>query len=224
MDERIIPLIGHDNLKKIKTKTILIVGLGGVGGIVAEALVRSGIEKLILIDSDTFEESNLNRQIMATSQNLKQNKTDVTQKRLLDINTKIKVETLNIFLNKDNISNLQDLKIDYIIDACDTIATKVLLIQYALANKIKIISSMGTGKRLNPQELKISTLDKTYNDPLAKIMRKLIKEQGIKAKIPVVFSSELPINNEKVIASMMFVPATAGLMLAYYVINDIIKS
>ena len=152
MDERIIPLIGHDNLKKIKTKTILIVGLGGVGGIVAEALVRSGIEKLILIDSDTFEESNLNRQIMATSQNLKQNKTDVTQKRLLDINTKIKVETLNIFLNKDNISNLQDLKIDYIIDACDTIATKVLLIQYALANKIKIISSMGTGKRLNPQQ------------------------------------------------------------------------
>lgn len=221
MDERIIALIGEEANLKIKSISVLIVGIGGVGGMAAEALVRSGIQNLTIIDKDKFEISNLNRQIMATNDTIKEYKTDSTLKRLKSINPNINITSHNIFLNAENINILKEY--DYIIDACDTITTKILLIKYALKHQIKIISCMGTGKHLNPEELCITSLNKTYNCPLAKKMRNLLKKEGITTNIPVVFSKEIPLNKDEKISSMIFVPATAGLMLAYYVINDLIK-
>lgn len=221
MDERIITLIGNEALNKIKKARVLLVGLGGVGGIAAEALVRSGITNLTVIDSDTFESSNLNRQILATNDTLGEKKTDVAVKRLKDINPNLNIKSLNIFLNKDNLNILE--KYDYIIDACDTVTTKTLLIKYAYTKNIKIISCMGTGKHLNPEKLHISSLNKTYNCPLAKRIRSLLKKEGLPLNVPVVFSEEKPLNNDEKVSSMIFVPATAGLILAYYVINDIIN-
>lgn len=221
MFERTIKLIGEDNLNKLKKANVLIVGLGGVGGICAEALVRSGIGKITIIDYDTIEESNLNRQIITNIKTVGQKKVKVALERLQNINPKLEIKALDIFLNEENINNLA--QYDFIIDACDTVTTKVLLIRYALNNNLKIISCMGTGKRLDLTKLEISTLNKTYNDPLAKIVRKKVKELGLPLNIPVVFSKELPLNNDKDIASMIFVPATAGLLLAKFVIKKIIE-
>lgn len=221
MNERTIGLIGQANLNKIQQKSILIVGVGGVGGTALEALIRSGIKKITIIDNDSFEKSNLNRQILATTKTLSSEKTKIAQDRIKKINPEVEVISHQIFLTKENMNILDNY--DYIIDACDTIDTKISLIEYAKKKGIKIISCMGTGKRLDPSKVKISTLKKTYNDPLAKIMRKKIKDLGIDTNIPVIFSEELPINNEKTISSMVFVPWTAGLYLANFIINDIIK-
>ncbi len=221
MNERTIGLIGQANLNKIQQKSILIVGVGGVGGTALEALIRSGIKKITIIDNDSFEKSNLNRQILATTKTLSSEKTKIAQDRIKKINPEVEVISHQIFLTKENMNILDNY--DYIIDACDTINTKISLIEYAKKKGIKIISCMGTGKRLDPSKVKISTLKKTYNDPLAKIMRKKIKDLGIDTNIPVIFSEELPINNEKTISSMVFVPWTAGLYLANFIINDIIK-
>ena len=220
MFDRIIKLIGEDNLNKIKSKSILIVGIGGVGGTALETLVRSGFNNITIIDHDTFVESNLNRQIMATSKDLGKNKVDIAKKRSKAINKDVLINCSKEYLNSENVAKIG--YFDYIIDACDSIDAKVALIKYSLDNNIKIISCMGTGKRLDPSKVSITTLDKTYNDPLAKVMRSKLKDINIK-KIPVVFSSELPKNNNKEISSMMMVPSTAGIYLAYYVINDIIK-
>lgn len=222
MNDRTIKLIGEDNIKKIQAVHILVVGLGGVGGATVEALVRSGVENITIIDSDKVDTSNLNRQILATKNTINMNKTEVCKQRILEINPKAKVKIYQMFLNRNTISELEE-TYDYIIDACDSIDTKVLLIKFALENHSKIICSMGTGKRLNPEKLKISTLNKTYNDPLAKIMRYKIKKAGLSLNVPVVFSEELPINNDKIVGSMIFVPSSAGLLLAYYVINDIVN-
>jgi len=222
MNERTISLIGTENIKKIEQKHILIVGIGGVGGTALEALIRSGIRNITIIDSDNFDESNINRQILATTLNLGEKKTKIAKKRMLEINPNINIQELDIFLNKENMNRLE--KYDYIIDACDTITTKIELIKYALKNNLKIISCLGTGKKLDPTKLEITTLNKTYNDPLAKVMRKLLKEENITLNIPVVFSSEQPINNDHKVSSMIFVPSTAGLLLANYVIKDIIQN
>ena len=139
------------------------------------------------------------------------------------INPACQINIINTFLNQDNLNILSHY--DYIIDACDTVKTKALLINYAYQNNIKIISCMGTGKRLDPTCLKITSLDKTYNDPLAKVMRKEVKNLNIPLKkVKVVFSTELPKNNEKTIGSMMFVPSSAGLLISSYIIQDIINN
>lgn len=224
MEERIIALIGPLNYEKIRNKHVLIVGLGGVGAIASESLVRSGIENFTLIDGDIYEKTNLNRQIFATYDTLGKSKVEVAKKRLESINPNAKIKAIQLYLNNENKEILENF--DYIIDACDTIATKVLLIKFALEHNIKIISSMGMGKRLNPLDLTICSLAKTYNDPLAKVMRQKLKENKLSLNIPVVFSKELPLNNNNnnnMITSMAFVPNTAGLMMAYFVINDLIK-
>ena len=220
MDDRIVSLIGVDNLNKIKSKSILIVGIGGVGETALEALVRSGFSNITIIDHDVFAESNLNRQIMATLDDLGKYKVDIAKKRCKAINKDILINCSKEYISSENVAYIG--YYDYIIDACDTIDTKIALIRYALSNNIKIISCMGTGKRLNPAKVEITTLDKTYNDPLAKIIRSKLKDIN-KRKVNVVFSSELPLNNKKEVSSMMIVPSTAGLYLAYYIINDIIK-
>jgi len=217
MNERTISLIGENNLEKIRTKKILIVGIGGVGGICLETLVRSGFLNITIIDGDKFSESNLNRQIISNRTNINKSKVKEALKKYKNINSELNLEIKDIFLNED-LNELE--KYDYIIDAIDEIKVKVSLIKYALKNKIKIISCLGTGKKLNPTLLEITSLNKTYNDPIAKIMRKELKAYDLK-KINVVFSKELPKKGS--VSSMMMVPATAGIYLAYFVINDIIK-
>lgn len=223
MFERLIPLIGEDNLKKIQNAKILLVGIGGVGGFTLEALVRSGFQNITIIDGDTIEESNLNRQIITNKENIGKEKGTEALNRSLSINDKLNIKTKNIFLTKENFYEWINEDYDYIIDACDDINIKVELIRYAEQHQIKIISALGTGKKLNPQDLKITTLDKTENDPLAKKLRNLVRKESLNLKIPVVFSRETSIDTKNVIGSCIFVPATAGIYLANYIFLDIIK-
>ena len=223
MFERLIPLIGEDNLKKIQNTKILLVGIGGVGGFTLEALVRSGFEDITIVDGDKIDESNLNRQIITNKENIGKGKTEEALNRYLLINKNLNLKTIKIFLTKENFHEYINEQYDYIIDACDDIKIKVELIKYAQTNNIKIISALGTGKKLDPKKLEITTLDKTESDPLAKKLRSLVRKENLNMKIPVVFSKETPINTKNMIGSCIFVPATAGIYLANYIFLDIIK-
>lgn len=221
MFDRLELLIGKENIEKISKINVLIVGIGGVGGTALEALVRSGVKNITIIDKDVFSESNLNRQILSTRDSIGLYKVDVGINRCKSINPDVNITGLKINLDEENINELE--YFDYIIDACDDINAKLALMQYANKNNINLISSMGTGKRLNPSNVIITRLDKTSNDPLAKKMRYEARKRGLKLNIPVVCSKEEPINNDRIIASSIFVPSTAGLMLAYYIIEKVIN-
>lgn len=221
MFDRLELLIGEENIEKISKINVLIVGIGGVGGTALEALVRSGVKNITIIDKDVFSESNLNRQILSTRDSIGLYKVDVGINRCKSINPNVNITGLKINLDEKNVNELE--YFDYIIDACDDINAKLALMQYANKNNINLISSMGTGKRLNPSNVIITRLDKTSNDPLAKKMRYEARKRGLKLNIPVVCSKEEPINNDRVIASSIFVPSTAGLILAYYIIEKVIN-
>lgn len=221
MFDRLELLIGKENIEKISKINVLIVGIGGVGGTALEALVRSGVKNITIIDKDVFSESNLNRQILSTRDSIGLYKVDVGINRCKSINPDVNITGLKINLDEKNVNELE--YFDYIIDACDDINAKLALMQYANKNNINLISSMGTGKRLNPSNVIITRLDKTSNDPLAKKMRYEPRKRGLKLNIPVVCSKEEPINNDRIIASSIFVPSTAGLMLAYYIIEKVIN-
>lgn len=221
MFDRLELLIGKENIEKISKINVLIVGIGGVGGTALEALVRSGVKNITIIDKDVFSESNLNRQILSTRDSIGLYKVDVGINRCKSINPDVNITGLKINLDEKNVNELE--YFDYIIDACDDINAKLSLMQYASRNNIKLISSMGTGKRLNPSNVIITRLDKTSNDPLAKKMRYEARKRGLKLNIPVVCSKEEPINKDRIIASSIFVPSTAGLMLAYYIIEKVIN-
>lgn len=223
MFTRTISLIGNENFNKIKDKTILIVGLGGVGGYAVESLIRSGIHNLILIDHDIVDITNINRQIISTNKNIGNSKVDEFKKRINDINPNCNVITYKIFLNRDNYQILDNHHIDYIIDCCDSVDTKKLLIDYSLSKNIKLISSMGTANKLDPTKLEITDIRKTSYDPLAKILRKYVVDLKTNKKIMVVSSTEPPIKNKQ-LSTLIFVPASAGLLCSNYVINDIIKT
>jgi len=222
MFERTISLIGEDNFNKIQEKTILIVGLGGVGGYTTESLVRSGIKNIILIDHDNIDITNLNRQIISTSNNVGASKVDEFKKRILEINPNCNVITYQIFLDRTNYTILDNYKIDYIVDCCDSVETKKLLIDYSLDKQIKLISCMGTANKLDSTKLEITDIRKTPYDPLAKILRKYVLDKKINNKIMVVSSTEMPVKNPN-LSSMIFVPATAGILCANYIIKEIIK-
>lgn len=221
MFDRLELLIGKENIEKISKINVLIVGIGGVGGTALEALVRSGVKNITIIDKDVFSESNLNRQILSTRDSIGLYKVDVGINRCKSINPDVNITGLKINLDEKNVNELE--YFDFIIDACDDINAKLALMQYANKNNINLISSMGTGKRLNPSNVIITRLDKTINDPLAKKMRYEARKRGLKLNIPVVCSKEEPINNDRIIASSIFVPSTAGLMLAYYIIEKVIN-
>ena len=223
MFERTISLVGVEAFNKIQNKTVLVVGLGGVGGFAAEALVRSGIENIILIDHDKIDITNLNRQIISTNQNVGLYKIDEFEKRIKEINPNCKVKTLKLFLDKTNFSILDEYSIDYIVDACDSTEAKKLLIDYSIKKNIKLISSMGTANKLDPTKLEIIDIRKTSYDPLAKILRKYVMDLKTNKKIMVVSSTEAPIKKDK-LTTLIFVPATAGLLCANYIINDIISN
>ena len=163
IDERILKILSKEDLDKIQNLNILIVGVGGVGGYALEALARTGVKNITIIDKDKIDESNLNRQIIALNNNINNSKVEEAQKRVLSIRKNININTNEVFLNKDNLKAILDeYNFDYIIDACDTVSTKIELIKYAKTNNIDIISCLGTGNRLNPENLTITTLDKTF--------------------------------------------------------------
>lgn len=216
-------IINKERLDKIKNTKILLIGLGGVGGYAFETLVRSGIQNITVVDGDTFEESNLNRQLLSLTSTINKNKTDVAEIRAKQINENININKITKVLTKDNINELDFKSYDYIIDACDTLEIKKQIIKICTKNNIKFIACMGTGKKMHPELLEITTLDKTQYDPIAKILRKYVKDEKINKKIKVVSSKERPIKtNTTTIGSNAFVPATAGILLTSYIINDIV--
>ena len=210
------------NIDKLKNKTILVIGLGGVGGHAFESLIRSGIENIIVIDNDKIDITNLNRQALAHQNTIGQYKTDIAKKLAYNINPNANIKTYQIFLDKNNIDEVFSNKIDFVIDAIDTIETKKLIIKTCLKEKTPFISVMGTGNKMHPELLEISDIRKTEYDPIAKIIRKMVKEEKIKEKIPVIYSKEKPIIKGKV-GSSAFVPPIAGLIAASYVVNKILE-
>lgn len=220
--DRLELLIG-DKIDKIKNLTILVVGIGGVGGYAVEALARSGAGKIIIVDYDKVDITNLNRQIISLKSNIGMYKVDVCKMRIHEINENCQVISYKEKITKDNIDLLFNHSIDYIVDACDDTLVKMELIRKAHQKNIKLISSMGTGNKLNPSLLEIIDIRKTSYDPLAKKLRKMVKDEKIKGKVMVVCSKEQPIKvDSKIIGSTSFVPAIAGLLCASYIVNDIV--
>lgn len=221
MFERLITLIGEDNVNKLKKANVLIVGLGGVGGYALETLVRSGIYNLTIVDGDIVELSNLNRQIISKMDVIGRPKALVAQARTLEINPDVNLKVINQFISEDKFSLLNIDSFDYVIDACDDLNLKILLIKNA--DKYKLISSMGTANKMDMTRFKITTIDKTSYDPLAKIIRKKIKEEKIRTKFKVVSSDEKVMKSGTKLGTIAYMPAVSGLLCASYVINDIIN-
>lgn len=231
MDERFIRtslVIGEDNIDRLSQSRVAVFGVGGVGGFVCEALARSGVGRLTLIDGDTVAKSNINRQIIALQSTVGKHKAEVMKERILDINPNAEVEALNIFLNSDTVGTIDFTQFDYIVDAVDDIKAKVLLAKIADENKIPIIAAMGAGNKTDPTKFEVSDIFKTSVCPLARIMRHELKKAGIK-KLKVVYSKETPknppyrIEGEKTVGSLAFVPSVMGLIMAGEVIKDICK-
>ena len=222
--ERLSKVIGSNNLELLAKKSVLILGCGGVGGYVAEALARSGIGQIIIVDYDVVEESNINRQIIALSSTIGKYKVDVLEERIKDINQDCKVIKVKSFIDNDNYLDLFQYKIDFFIDCCDTMLVKKLVMKESLKRNILFISSMGTGNKMDPSKLEIIDIRKTVNDPLARVLRKFVKDEKINKKIMVLSSRELPVKTgDRTPGSTAFVPASAGLLIASYVVRNFIN-
>lgn len=217
---RLISLIGEEKYMKLQKTTVAIIGLGGVGSYAFESIVRSGIGNITIIDFDTIDISNLNRQLLTNLDNIGKKKVDIAKDRALKINKDLNIKCFDIKINKDNIDTIGT--VDYIIDAIDDIEAKIELIKYSIKNNIKIICSMGTAKKMDPEKLCITTINKTSYDPIARIIRKKLKDNGISKDIMCVSSTE-EIIDSKILGSNSFVPSIAGLLCSSYVINDILK-
>lgn len=221
---RFARIIGDDAVRLLQDKTVLVLGCGGVGGYVCEALVRSNIGRIIIVDFDIIDESNINRQIIALESTIGLKKVDVLEKRIKDINRNCEVIKIDNLINSDNLFLLFQYKIDYFIDACDDVKVKKAIIDMCIEKDIPLISCMGTGNKLDPSKLEIVDVRKTVNDPLARIIRKYVRDKRINKKVMVLSSTELPIKSiESVPGSTAFVPSVAGLMIAGYVVREFIK-
>ena len=217
-------LIGKDNLQKLNDKKIAIFGIGGVGSYVAEALARVGIANLVLVDNDVVSITNINRQLVALHSTLNKPKVEVMRDRILDINPNAKVSIFKEFYDKSSREKLLNGRYNYIVDAIDSVSSKLDLIIEANNRKIPIISSMGAGNKLDPTRFEVSDIYKTSVCPLARTIRKKLKEQGIK-KLKVVYSKEEPKKNSeyRFPASIAFVPSVVGLIIASEVVKDLLK-
>ncbi len=217
-------LIGKDNVQKLMQSKVIVYGIGGVGSFAVEGLIRAGIENMILVDKDIISSSNLNRQIHATIENIGKWKVDCMRERILSINPKVNVETYmpqNVVGGEEMLINTT---IDYVVDAVDTVTTKLKLIQKAKEENVPIISCMGTGNKLDPTKFEVADIYKTSVCPLAKVMRKELKRRNIQ-NLKVVYSKEEPIKyaeQSNVPASISYVPSVAGMIIAGEVIKDII--
>ncbi len=215
-------LIGSENVERLKNTKVLIAGLGGVGGYVLEGLARVGIGELGLCDFDTVSISNKNRQILALNSTIGQKKTEVARKRVEDINPDCKITVFDIKITEDNINDLNLIKWDYVADCIDDVPAKIALIRTCKAANTKIISSMGTGNKLNSDEFKVTNLKKTEQDRLARSLRKRLKDDP-DIDLDVLFSSESPLQDQiDIIPSISYMPAVAGLKIAEFIIKQII--
>lgn len=219
--ERLEKLIGLNNVVKVKNLNVLIVGIGGVGGYTLESLVRSGVNNITIVDGDVIDESNLNRQIISDSSNIGELKVVVANKRARSINPNMVLSYYDVYLDKNSIKEIDVSRFDYVVDACDDMDAKVLLINECLEKGVRIISSMGTANKMDASKLEITKLYKTKYDPIAKKLRKLIDKS--KQKDVVVVSSSEEVIECDGLGSNSFVPAVAGLLITNYIINDTIE-
>ena len=217
-------MIGKENLELLQEKHVIVLGVGGVGGYVVESLVRAGIKHITIIDYDKVDITNINRQIIALHSNIGKKKVDCFKERLLDINPNCCINALDIFYNEENKDIIFKDKVDFIIDCCDSLNSKKIIIEEAIKRDIPIISSMGAGNKLHPELFKIEKLKKTAYDPLAKKLRYLLKDNKKALEIPVAYSTELGVVKIKdKIPSISFVPSSVGLLISSYVIINLIK-
>lgn len=222
-------LLGKDGVEKLKKSSVAVFGVGGVGSYIAEGLVRSGIGKITLVDNDTVNITNINRQLIALHSTMDRLKVDAARERLLDINPKLKIQTYDCFYTG---SEVELYGFDYIADAIDSVRAKVSLIENAYRLGVPIISSMGTGNKLDPTKLVVTDINKTQMCPLAKVLRYELRKRSVK-KLKVVYSTEQPCphkeeseetgGNRKTIGSVSFVPSVAGLIIAGEIVKDILK-
>jgi len=210
---RTINLIGLDNFEKIKSAKVAIFGLGGVGGYVLEGLIRLGVQEIWLFDGDVVDISNINRQILATKETIGLDKVEVAKQRCLSINENCKIFANKIFITKENISQINFSQFNYVFDAIDTITSKVEIIKECKKANVEVISCMGTGNKFDPTLFEVDDVFNTSICPLSKIMRKLLRENNVNS-LKVVYSKEVPKKNqERIPASISFVPSVAGLIM-----------
>ena len=229
--ERSLPLLSEDGIKKLNNASVAVFGVGGVGSWCAEALVRCGVGKITVIDNDTVSETNRNRQLVALSSTVGKPKVSVCAERLKDINPEAEIEQFEIFYSAETATAIDISKFDYIADCIDTVTAKLLLISKANENGVPIISAMGTGNRLNPEFIRVKDVFETSGDGLARVMRRELRARGV-SSLKVVLSEEMPKKcfsgrseetNRATPSSAVFVPATAGLRMAYEIIDAILK-
>ena len=223
-------LVGEEGINKLHNSKVIVFGIGGVGSFVVEALTRAGVGNLILVDNDTICISNLNRQIHATQATVGMIKVEAMKERVISINPKCNVEAKQVFITADNISEIIPSDVDYVVDAIDTVTSKLALAEYCYKNNINIISSMGTGNKMDPTQFRVSDVFKTKVCPLAKVMRHELRKRGVK-KLKVVHSEEVPMVPNKGRAvpskkrqtpgSISFVPPVAGMIIGGEVIKDL---
>lgn len=217
---RTAQLLGNENVEKLFDKHVIVFGVGGVGGYVVEALARSGIGKISIVDNDVINESNINRQIIALHSTVGMQKVEVLQNRILDINPECQVFVYNQFFLPENSNDFDFSIYDYVVDAVDTVTAKLEIIKKSKESNVPVISSMGTGNKLNPMGFKVSDISKTKVCPLARVMRNELKKRGI-SKVKCVYSEENPVIQTQTPASVAFVPPVAGLLIASEVVKDL---
>lgn len=216
-------VIGEEALLKLSSASVIVFGLGGVGGAAAESLVRAGIGRIGIVDKDTVDITNINRQIIATDKTVGMNKTDAMGERLLSINPQLKIDKYNIFYLPETADEINLSQYDFAVDCIDNVTAKLELISRARSAGVPVISSMGTGNKLHPEMLEISDIGKTSVCPLARVMRRELKNRGI-MKLPVVYSKEEPVKtSSSVPGSTSFVPPVAGYLITSYVVNQLIS-
>lgn len=223
-------IVGNEGVEKLKNSNVLIFGVGGVGSFAAEAIARAGVGKMTIVDFDDVDITNINRQLPALHSTLGKDKVDVMKERILDINPDIDIKAIKDMYTAENSDQLLSGDYDYVVDAIDMVSSKIHLIESCVKKNLTIISSMGMGNKLDPTKIVVTDIHKTQMCPLAKVVRKELRDRNIK-KLKVVYSPEQPVqlkerimNGKKVTpGSISFVPSVAGLTIASVVINDLIK-
>lgn len=218
---RTIALLGEESINTLQQKKVAVFGLGGVGSYVVEALCRMGVGHLVLIDHDTIDITNINRQVYALHSTVGKDKVAVAKERCLDINPTVDIVVYKEFYVPDHNLEYMFRDCDYVVDAIDTVKAKVALIEVCHHQKIPILSSMGTANKLDPSQFTITTINQTSVCPLAKVMRRELKQRGI-TKCKVLYSKEEAIKGTSILGSVSYVPASAGLLIATYVINELL--
>jgi tRNA threonylcarbamoyladenosine dehydratase len=235
--------IGPEGLEAMRNSTVAVLGIGGVGGIAAEALARTGVGRIVMIDKDVVDITNINRQVHALMSTVGQPKAELMRDRILQINPECDAIALKMFYTEETYEQLFEYKLDYVVDASDTISYKIHLIKECLSRNIPIISSMGAANRTDPTRFKVTDISKTHTDPLAKVVRTNLRKAGIRKGVKVVFSDETPVKpredvNQRIVpenapeirkaqnppASNSYCPPVAGLIMVSVVVKDLLKA